>query len=136
MIQIIFGWVGFHCNGGNVRGMANDADTCAKVYVLCLGVVSFLYWNLAGMRLVRRVLRMSVSDMAIIANIDETIRTRVELAIKQNNEVQQERVDYWHNRLFKHRKESEIAIDTAKARINELEFTVKTLLRMGNASND
>lgn len=135
VIQIIFGWVGFHCAGGKCRGMANDVHANAKVYVLCIGVVSFLFWNLAGMRLFRRVLHMSVTDMALITKRDEFINERVETAVKFNNEIQQERIDYWRNHHFEYKNESALVISAAKARITDLEATVRTLSRIGKASN-
>lgn len=126
MIQIVFGWVGFHWNGGKVKGY-RFADCDAYVFCAFFGIFGIIFWNFEGMQLWMRVFNLAVKDAVLVANANDVIYQRVHEATAQEIARFKAMYDDFKKDYMVEREQTQKLLSEANTRCRDLETTVKVL---------
>ena len=126
MIQLVFGWVGFHWNGGKVKGYRHE-DKDAYVFCAFFGIFGIIAWNFEGMQLWMRVLRLAVDDARLIADAHNEIWRRVTEQVAKGTVEAEEALNRERERFYDEREKTQKLLSEANTRCRDLETTLKVL---------
>jgi hypothetical protein len=126
LIQIVFGLVGFHWNGGKVKGYRSE-ERDAYVFCAFFGLVGIIFWNFEGMQLWMRVLRLAVDDAVLISNAQDEIWKRVTEQVAKGTAEADAALDREREWYYEEREKTQKLLSEANTRCRDLETTLKVL---------